>query len=239
LGPYSNATYKGNIKHGATSNMGYHHIPNSCMDLLMNGQHSNGYYQISGAGEQTWTVCRDFNSEPGSVWTLVMSYSFEYFELPAFKSKSLTLDVPVNELSPNWEVYRVSKGQMNFLRAKSTHWRATCQFVVVDVDYKDYVWGNFAVLDSTKFQGVNTCKTVDYINIRGNVGAQTTAVFWQLVDHYGLHAASGVYTCDFKSRPEQEDHEDNSGYNFPSSDAFRCTSNLNATTQGWFGSYIF
>jgi len=211
----------------------------SCMDVIMNGQHPNGYYQISGAGEQTLTVYCDFNSEPGSVWTLVMSWSFEYRELPAFRSKSLTQDAPVNELSPNWEVYRMSRDQMKSLRGKSTHWRATCQFDTMDVDYKDYVRGNFAAFDITRWLGWS-CKEVDYINIRGTAGVHTKTVFWQKEDSFSLHAGSGYGNCEFKVEAENPlpGVEDNFGYYVQSTDAFRCTSDSSATTQYWFGSYI-
>jgi len=221
----------------AISNKGYHHIPNSCMDLFMIGQNSNGYYQIAGAGGDTWIVYCDFNSELGSVWTLVMSWSLENAPMPAFRSRSLTQDEPVNELSPNWEVYRMSREQMKFLKAKSTHWRVTCQFDIVDVDYQDYMRGNFANFDITSFLGEQICKAVDYINVRG-ISGHTTATFWQAENISLLHTDTSHDTCDFNARAGAKGSENNFGHYVYTNDAFTCTSGPSATTQYWFGSYI-
>jgi len=221
----------------AISNKGFHHFPNSCMDLFMSGQQFDGYYQIAGAGEATWIVYCDFNSEYGSVWTLVMSWSLANAKMPAFKSRSLTQDAPVNERSPNWEVYRMSKDQMQFLKAKSTHWRVTCQFDIVDVDYKDYVRGNFTSFDITSFLGSKVCMPIDLINVRG-IGGHTTANFWQIEDQNLFHTDSSVSTCDFDATAGAEPSEDNFGMYIIINEAFSCTSGPSATTQYWFGSYI-
>jgi len=219
------------------SNKGYHHIPNSCMDLFMIGQHYDGYYQIAGEGGESWIVYCDFNSELGSVWTLVMSWSFANAKMPAFRSEALTKDAPVNELSPNWEVYRMSKDQMKFLKAKSTHWRVTCQFDIVDVDYnKDYLRGKFASFDITSFLGSGVCKEVDYINVRG-FGGHTAAAFWQH-ENCLLHTDSAGSRCGFDPSAGAKASEDNFGYYDHTNNAFTCTSGPSATTQYWFGSYI-
>jgi len=224
----------------ATSNKEFHHIPNSCMDLFMNGQDSDGYYQIAGAGGETWIVYCDFNSELGSVWTLVMSWSFANKLMPAFRNQAFTQDAPVNELSPNWEVYRMSLDQMKFLKGKSTHWRATCQFHERDVDYnRDYMRGNFEDFDIISWLGVNTCKTVDYINVRG-IGGDSTVTFWQVENQYLLHTDSSLVGsgCKFDARIGAKGSEDNFGFYGTTSDDFTCTSGPSATTQYWFGSYI-
>jgi len=221
----------------AKSNKGFHHIPNSCLDLFMNGHSSNGYYQIAGADGETWIVYCDFNSELGSVWTLVMSWSFANAQMPAFRSRSLPEDAPVNELSPNWEVYRMSRDQMKFLKGKSTHWRVTCQFDFVDVDYRDYVRGNFEHFDITSFLGGEVCKDVEYINVRG-FGGHTTAAFWQREGGSLLHTDSGKGRCEFDASAGAKNSEDNFGHYGNTNNAFRCTSSPSSTTQYWFGSYI-
>jgi len=221
----------------ATSNKGFHHIPNSCADLFRSGHSSDGYYQIAGADGENWTVFCDFNSERGSVWTLVISWSLAYTKMPAFTTRSLKDDAPVNERSPNWQVYRMSRDQMKFLKGKSTHWRATCQFNVVDVDYRDYMRGNFADFDITSFQGDNTCKAVEYINVRG-FGGHTTAAFWQREGGRFFHTDTTGSTCGFDATAGAKHSEDNFGHYGVTNDAFRCTSGPSATTQYWFGSYI-
>jgi len=221
-----------------TSNKGYYHFPNSCRDLFMEGKWSDGYYQIAGADGETWIVFCDFTSELGSVWTLVMSWSLAHAKMPAFRSRSLTQDAPVNNLSPNWEVYRMSRDQMKFLKAKSTHWRVTCQFDIADVDYKDYVRGNFAAFDITSFLGASICKEVEYINVRG-IGGHTTAAFWQKENSYLLHTDTSLTTsCEFDARAGAEYQEDNFGHYGYTNEEFTCTSGPSATTQYWFGSYI-
>jgi len=221
----------------ATSNKGFHHIPNSCVDLFTNGHSSNGYYQIAGADGETWIVYCDFNSELGSVWTLVMSWSFANAKMPAFRRRSLREDAPVNALSPNWEVYRMSRDQMKFLKARSTHWRVTCQFDLVDVDYRDYVRGNFEHFDITSFQGGEECKDVEYINVRG-FGGHTTVAFWQNEGAHLLHTDTQQGRCEFDASPGAKNNEDNFGYYSNTNNAFRCTSSPSATTQYWFGSYM-
>jgi len=222
----------------ATTNQGLHHIPNSCVDLFRNGHNSDGYYPIAGADGETWIVYCDFNSEIGSVWTLVMSWSFANNHMPAFRSRSLKDDAPVNELSPNWEVYRMSSDQMKFLKAKSTHWRATCQLDIVDFDYRDYVRGNFAHFDILSFKGDAVCKAVEYINVRGIGGGHTTAAFWQWEGFYILRTYPGNGRCEFDASAGAEPNENYFGGYYVTNDAFRCTSGPSATTQYWFGSYI-
>jgi len=220
-----------------TSNKGYHHIPNSCIDLFMSGERADGYYQIAGAGGETWIVYCDFNSELGSVWTLVMSWSLANKQMPAFRDRALTQDEPVNELSPNWAVYRMSKAQMKFLKSKSSHWRSTCHFDKKDVDYRDYMRGNFVDFDIISFLGTKTCKKVDYINVRG-IGGHTSATFWQNENKELLHTDTSYGSCEFDARAGSKSSEDNFGFYGITNDAFRCTSGPSATTQYWFGSYI-
>ena len=77
-------------------------IPRSCLDHLRSGSQTNGYYSIAAQNGASVTVYCDFTSEPGSAWTLVMSWSFENKNLAAFRSGSLTQNIPVNEKTPNW-----------------------------------------------------------------------------------------------------------------------------------------
>lgn len=213
------------------------HDTHSCMDLFKNGERSDGYYQIVGVDGDVWIVYCDFQSELGSVWTLVMSWSFQNKNAPAFKTISLEKDAPVNELSPNWGVYRMSRKQMIFLKEKSTHWRSTCSYDKMDVDYVDYLRGNFGDFDITTFSGGSICKKVEYINVRGHIGHET-APFWQ---HSGsfLHVdSSNTQGCQFDGTAGSKSNEDNFGNYGNTNSAFRCTSSPDATTQYWFGSYI-
>merc|ERR1719233_942150 len=114
---------------------------------------TNGIYQIVGVNGDIWSVYCDFTSEPGSAWAF---------------NKGFIDNSPVNEMTPNWTVYRMSKEQMSFFRAKSTHWRATCSFDQIEVDYRDYMRGNFEDVDIITLQSTWQCHNMEYINILGN-----------------------------------------------------------------------
>ena len=210
----------------------------SCLDYLKRGTTKNGYYSIVDQNGSSFTVYCDFESEPGSAWTLVVSWSFQNKDLPAYRSASLTQDVLVNEKTPNWNVYRQSKNMMQFLKSQSSHWRATCSFNKVKFDYRDYVRGSFKEFDITTFLGDNQCKKVEYINIRGHIGYNTTVGFWQKKDAYILVTDSSDRSCLYGGAPGSVYEEDNFGhYNYYNRN-FRCTSEPSATTQYWFGGYV-
>ena len=210
----------------------------SCLDHLQSGTSKNGYYSITDQSGSSLTVYCDFESEPGSAWTLVMSWSFQNKDLPAYRSASLKENVLVNEKTPNWIAYRQSKNAINFLKSQSSHWRATCCFDKVKFDYRDYMRGSFNDFDITTFQGDNQCKKVEYINIRGHVGYQVTVAFWQKENAYLVHTDSSYRSCQYGGAPASSFEEDNFGhYNYYNSH-FRCTSDPSATTQYWFGGYI-
>ena len=213
-------------------------IPKSCLDHLRSGSQTNGYYTVAAQDGGTLTVYCDFESEPGSAWTLIMSWSLQNKNLPAFKSEPLTGNVPVNEKSPNWNIYRLSKNAMGFFKAQSSHWRATCSFNKVKFDYRDYVRGNLKDFDVTTYLGRGQCKKIEYINIRGHVGYQTTVPFWQSGRNNILHIDSESKLCHFDGRPGAVHSEDNFGLYLFINPKFRCTANPNATTQYWFGGYL-
>ena len=213
-------------------------IPKSCLDHFRSGSQTNGYYTVAAQDGATLTVYCDFESEPGSAWTLIMSWSLQNKNLPAFKSEPLTGNVPVNEKSPNWNIYRLSKNAMGFFKAQSSHWRATCSFNKVKFDYRDYVRGNLKYFDVTTYLGEGQCKMIEYINIRGHVGYQTTVPFWQMKNLYMLHTDSSYTTCGYGGASGAVSSEDNFGYHVTINPKFRCTADPNATTQYWFGGYL-
>jgi len=218
-------------------------VVESCLDLLKSGVQTNGYYKVE-VKWATWKVYCDFTSEPNSAWTLVMSWSLANAHTPAFQTKSLALEAPVNERIPNWEVYRMSKDQMTHFRKKSSHWRATCGFDKIDigykgemrVDYRDYMRGKFSEFDITTYNGYGSCGKVEYINVRGHGGHETVR-FWQQ-PNYLLHTDSSLPGCHFNAESGSKSSEDNFGYYHNTNPKFRCTSGPTATTQYWFGGYI-
>ena len=207
----------------------------SCLDYLRSGSHINGIYFVTAPSGTNIPVYCDFNSEPGSAWTLVMSWSLENNIAPAFKSHPLTQNAPVQSYRPNWIAYRVSKNVMTSVKSQSTHWRATCSFEKVTFDYRDYVRGSFKDFDITTYQGAGDCKKVEFINIRGIAGSHVTVPFWQLEHTYMLHTDSSHGGCQFNARAGAVSGEDNFGFYSTTNKMFRCTSDQSATTQYWFG----
>ena len=69
------------------------------------GASENGFYHISDDDGHDYAVYCDFNSEPGSAWTLIMSWALKNNHIPAIKAWLLS-SAPVNGNSPNWEAYR-------------------------------------------------------------------------------------------------------------------------------------
>lgn len=116
-------------------------IPRSCLDYLEHGYHESDFYKLYDDHDQLYVAFCDLSNEAGSAWTLVMSWLTEkYRELPNFKSNVFPDDAPINENSPNWNVYRQTWFRMNSLRKRSTHWRATCNFYPSStIDFQDYL----------------------------------------------------------------------------------------------------
>ena len=112
-------------------------------------------------------------SEAGSAWTLVMSYALKNKDMKQAR-EVMQHDAPLNEHSPNWNLYRISLAQMTHLKSQSTHWRTTCSFPAYKVDYTDYVRAKFTDFDILTFSGEGIFKKVEYVNICGHQCAQCT-----------------------------------------------------------------
>ena len=177
-------------------------------------------------------------SESGKAWTLVMSWATRNIGMTEFRWKPLSNNTPVNANFPNWNKYRMSLSMMNDLSAQSTHWRATCSFPTHGVDYIDYVRGKFADFDVVNFLGLDVCKKVEYVNIRGHRCGDCHLPWWQypVTHRYLLHTDSTYTTCKGFNPTKGSTHkEDNFGYYLHINPAFRCTANDTATTNWWFG----
>ena len=182
----------------------------------------------------------DLTSEPGTAWTLVMSWSVANRMLYPFRGLPFKCNAPLNENFLNWKVYRLNLVRTESLKTHSTHWRATCNYPTLGVDFRDYLRGNFKDFDIFDFVGAGTCKKVDYINIRGYRGFHLTAPFWQKHNAWNLHTDSSASTsCDFKAaRTGAVSNEDNFGHYWYINSKFRCTQGPRSTTQWWFGAHL-
>ena len=213
----------------------------SCMDYAKRGVNTNGYYSIKNTGTDglSHSVYCDFESEPGFAWTLVESFALKNKLLPAFKSLPLKVDAPVNPYSPNWNLFRMSYQQMSHLRSQSTHWRVTCSFQTNPEDiYRDYARTSFKAFDALDFVGLNVCKKMEYINIRGQHCVKCTVGWIATLNQYALHIDGPAPTsCQFKPSKDSIPTEDNFGYYWAANKKFRCSQSPVSTTNYWFGGY--
>ncbi|CAB3993597.1 Hypothetical predicted protein [Paramuricea clavata] len=208
----------------------------SCLDHFNHGSKTSGNYTILDSRENARTVYCDMESEPGSVWTLVMSFTRANKDLAPFKKKAMYQPAHQNRFDPNWSDYRMGTSLIAALKNMTTHWRITCSFPQYGVDTKtDYVRAVFADFDLlSEFSG--ECKNVSYISVMGQSCSKCTAQ-WTHITYYTPHIAAmqNDSACDIKS--------DKSGYHyFGAYDNynlnFRCTESSNSTTNYWFGSYV-
>ena len=178
------------------------------------------------------------NSEPGAAWTLIESFALKNKAIQKINKRPLQTNAPVNEKSPNWNLYRMSLPQMRHLKSQSTHWRVTCSFPNFGIDYTDYVRAKFADFDIMTFLGYGVCKKVEYVNIRGHQCAQCTSKWWQVINTFGPHIDSYEGGCQFVPTQGAAFSEDNFGFYDHVNKKFRCTSSPLSTTNWWFGGYL-
>ncbi|KAJ7369660.1 hypothetical protein OS493_037343 [Desmophyllum pertusum] len=194
--------------------------PYSCLDYLEKGASKCGIYKLFDTAGNSYPAYCDMKSEPGTAWTLVMSWSNSHQMLPSFRSTPFKYNAPVNENSQNWNLYRLSLVRMTSLQSHSTHWRATCSYPTHGVDFKDYVRGNFKEFNIVDFLGHGKCFKVEYINIREHTGIHLTAPFWQAANSYFLHTNSPATSCQFKANSGAVSSEDNFGFHGNSNPKF-------------------
>ncbi|XP_028403794.1 uncharacterized protein LOC114526401 [Dendronephthya gigantea] len=214
--------------------------PRSCLDHLKKGHNSDGYYTIYDfqTNDLILVYC-DMTSEAGSAWTLVMSYAFKNRNMNQMTRRTLGQDAPVNENSPNWNLYRMSPSQMAYLKSQSTHWRSTCSFPSYKVDYTDYVRAKFTDFDIMTLLGHGICKKVEYVNIRGHQCAQCTSKWWQVSNVFAPHIDSSFSGCQFVPTQGSTPSENNFGFYLDGYNRkFRCSSGPLSTTNWWFGGYL-
>ena len=212
--------------------------PTSCLDYLSRGASKCGIYKLYDNAGNSYPAYCDLKSEPGTAWTLVMSWANIYRKLPAFLKTPFKYNAPVNENAHNWNFYRLSQARMSSLQGHSTHWRATCSYPTYGVDFRDYLRGNFKDFNIFDYNGSGKCMKVEHVNIRGHMGMHLTARFWQVPNKFTLHIDSSHSGCQFDPRSGSVSSEDNFGYAWSINSKFRCTEGPHATTQWWFGAHL-
>ena len=215
----------------------------SCHDILVSGSHANGIYKILNETNGTLNVYCDFHAEPGAAWALVQSHSLDKGRLNSendiFSIKPLHYDFPVNESFPgDWSSYRLSLTDMQSIRAQSTHWRATCDFPKMGIDFRDYLRASLKNFDIMNIIKQLRCTRYEFINIRGNQCLNCTALTTRTTHWLPSIRSfqSKSYSCDFDGRPNGAvRNERNFGVYPYYNPAFRCSATDDSTTQYWFG----
>ena len=206
-----------------------------CVDHYKHGSRKSGNYTILDWKGRNRTVYCDMESEPGSAWVLVISFSRENKDMSAFLSTPLHTRDPINQFDQNWSFFRLGTGMITQFKNESTHWRITCSFPQYGVNTsKDYVRAAFTDFDLMS-DFWEECKKVSHISVMGQSCSECTAQWSQRNNATPHIAAVQDDLCDIKS--------DKSGYNYFGSYSiynpkFRCTESPTSTTNYWFGSYV-
>ncbi|KAJ7330586.1 hypothetical protein OS493_022200 [Desmophyllum pertusum] len=213
-------------------------IVRSCKGLATNGAKLSGMYRVYDSQNKSFQVYCDFDSEVGHVWTLMQSYSFG--NNSHFDTKNFGVDFPVNQDAGaiKWVAYRLSLSRMLSIANVSTHLRATCNFQDDGLVYTDYAR---AKLEGHNLFGTfkGTCRMYELVNIRGIECRDCTALTRQTQDKmWYINSYSTSKGCTFNGSEGSVQQEQNFGRYAYSNPEFRCTSNLNSTTQHWIGSKL-
>ena len=200
-----------------------------------NGGRIPGVYKIFDNNMELFDVYCDFDFNSSLTWTLVQSYELQNSSL--FKKQPLTKDFPVNQTTPRWDLYRISKSRMQSIQEDSGKFRVTCNYNTDGVVYRDYLQACKSEIDLLTLD-FNGCMLVERIDVRGQNCRNCTAYIRQKSSsqiHFDSHHThgcqfqpSGSITCGISG-------EDNFGYYVCVSNSHRCSSSPSATTQIWFG----
>ena len=130
--------------------------PRSCKDIAKNGTSTSGKYDIYDSSNERFSVYCDLQSEPDFVWTLIQSLSLSKRNAFNYAGFGKNVEIDIEEGEVNWNEFRLSLSQMQYLANHSTHLRATCNFSTDGLQYTDYARAKLAGHDI--FGTWNTCK---------------------------------------------------------------------------------
>ena len=190
-----------------------------------------GKYWVFDDNMNPFEVFCDFDPTTNATWTLVQSYQFKY---KSNFNTAYSSDKPVNEDTPCWDEYRLSKSRMQSIQDDSNKFRVTCKYDTDGVVYTDYLQVTKKQIDLLVF-AKGQCRFVEYIDIRGQNCSKCTAYIHQSSNVLHFHARS---SCAFqpKSSPGCKNHGDISfGWYGCYNPENRCSSSFTATTQTWLG----
>ena len=200
-----------------------------------NGDRIPGVYKIFDNNMELFDVYCDFNFNSSLAWTLIQSYQLQNNNM--FKTQPFTYDFPVDQNTPGWDSYRLSKSRMQFIQEDSGKFRVTCIYNTDGVVYRDYFQASFGQINILK-QPLQGCLLVEWIDVRGESCKDCLASVHQYdytIFHFDSYSEDG---CDFQPPGSKSClglGEDNFGFYACVNTAHRCSSSPSATTQIWFG----
>ena len=200
-----------------------------------NGPRLPGIYQVFDDDMKPFEVFCTFDSDMS--WTLIQSYQLK--NKYKFR-KAFFEDAPMNEDTPRWDEYRLSKSRMQSIQDDSNKFRMTCKYDTVGIVYDDFLVAAKKDIDIMTYR-TGACTLVDYISIRTHDCALCKAYFYQDTSNPFHIDSSKTHTgCDFSATDANGcgtngPGEDNFGLYDCTNPAHQCSSSENATTQTWLG----
>ncbi|XP_032238903.2 uncharacterized protein LOC5513485 [Nematostella vectensis] len=197
---------------------------------------ADGVYQIQTEDGKSFPVFCAFEGD--TAWVLLESFSLENKQ--TFMTLSFMEDNAFSEDTPNFLNYRLSRARMEFVRSKSTLFKATCAFdqktqipgwprdqIIARLDGYDVV--NQAATGSQK------CVTFESIVIRNQSCSKCSIGLWHNVGKHHPHLDSTVDAfCSFNPF-NSKNSEDNFGFYGVINTESTCCSSPDSTTQWWLG----
>ena len=130
----------------------------------MNGSRVAGKYKVFDANMKPFEVFCDFDPNSTMAWTLIQSYQLQNNAL--FMWHPFTHNFPVNEDTPRWDLYRLSKSRMESIQQDSSKWRMTCRYDTDGLNYTDYVRGSNDNINILTYSADDS-KEFEFIDVRG------------------------------------------------------------------------
>ena len=211
----------------------------SCLGYSDRNLQPGEYTIIDNDGNPYQVYCQFSKNDYFAIaWTLIQSYSLANKDK---FNKSFIFDHPVNESSPSWDNYRLSKIRIDHIIDNSNaFWRITCNYNTDRLPGIDFVR---ARIDKApllnKYNDGENCFEVDHIAIRSHSCADCKV--------YMVNDGNRPLYFDPKRSNENcgmnvpnitmcgNEAENNFGYYHCVNSVHRCSSSPASTTQLWLG----
>ena len=190
------------------------------------------------------SICNVYDTK-GNAYQIFCDFDFE-------KGIAWNLVLPVGDINPLFFFekinYHLSNAAMSFVSQMSTHWRVTCEYDTLGVDYVDYIRSKINETSLLTYQDIglsyaDRCRKVEHDNVRGRQCEHCTVAILQYVAYsmHISHPVGSIYGCDIKTSDFAEGCGSNEHYFGYFKDGncvtghHRCAATSDSTTQFWFG----